>query len=80
MKHLVIYHFLGRGILKDGFQCFVLNEYDEVNKTYKLLPAEQQIRTFAEKHPNSYNIAIFDCTRMLQIGSKTELIANPVKK
>ena len=62
---MIIYHFAGRGVFKAGVQHLVLNEFDPDTSFYKLLDVEERIRQIAERHLNSYNIAIFDCSREL---------------
>ena len=57
--------FAGHGILKDGMQVMLYNEYDQATGFYKLLKAEQKIRIWAEIFPNFYGIGIFACCRQL---------------
>ena len=65
INYLTIFLFAGHGIMKNGTQCLVLNEFDENTKFYKLLPAEDKIRLFGMSFQNSYNIAVFACCREL---------------
>ena len=46
INYLTIFLFAGHGILKNGMQNLVLNEYDDDTKFYKLLPAEEKIRLY----------------------------------
>ena len=46
INYLTIFLFAGHGILKNGMQCLVLNEYDEETQFYKLLAAEEKIRLY----------------------------------
>ena len=62
---VIIFLFAGHGILKDGCQTLVLNEFDPNTKFYKLLTVEDKIRTLSNTYPNIYNIAIFACCREL---------------
>ena len=63
INYLTIFLFAGHGIIKDGMQCLVLNEYDPQTKFYKLLRVEEKIRLYGAAFQNSYNIAIFACCR-----------------
>ena len=63
INYLTIFLFAGHGIMKDGMQCLVLNEFDTQTNFYKLLPVEDKIRLYGTVFPNSYNIAIFACCR-----------------
>ena len=62
-NYLVIFLFAGHGILKDGTQMMLYNEYDTKKKFYKMLQAEAKLRIWAEIYPNSYIIGIFACCR-----------------
>ena len=64
-NYLVIFFFAGHGILKDGGQHVLYNEFNPRSKFYKTLNAEQQLRHMANKLPNSYIIGIFACCRQL---------------
>ena len=55
--------FAGHGILKNGTQTLVLNEYDTDGEFYKLLDAEHKMRLLSDMYSNSYIIAIFACCR-----------------
>ena len=68
--YLIIYLFAGHGVLMDGMQAYVLNEWDPSNKYYKIFNAEKKVRALAESYYNTYNISIFACCRMLY-NSKT---------
>ena len=61
----VIFLFAGHGILKDGCQAMVMNEYDPDTKFYKLLRIEDKIRSLSNSYTNVFNIAIFACCREL---------------
>ena len=60
---LLIHIFAGHGVLSDGMQTLLVNEFDKRKKFYKQFPAERLVRFLAEKCPNTYNIAIFACCR-----------------
>ena len=60
---VIISVFAGHGILKNGTQTLVLNEFDETTQFYKLLDAEHKMRLLSDMYCNSYIIAIFACCR-----------------
>ena len=62
-KYLIVFLFAGHGILKDGMQALLINEYDSKNRFYGLLKAEGKLRLWAEIYPNAYIIGIFACCR-----------------
>ena len=62
-KFLVIFLFAGHGLMVEGQQNLLYNEFDNREKFYRLLRAEAKLRTFAEIYPNSYIISIFACCR-----------------
>ena len=62
-KYLIIFLFAGHGILKDGMQALLYNEYDPSTRFYKVLNAEAKLRLWSEIYPNAYIIGIFACCR-----------------
>ena len=64
-NYLVIFLFAGHGILHDGMQSVLVNEYFSRTKFYKMFRAEAIIRGYAGSYPNSYIIGIFACCRQL---------------
>ena len=46
-KYLVLYAFVGNGIVKDGRFCMLINEYDLSTRYYKMFRAEEKIRSWA---------------------------------
>ena len=65
VNYLVIYLFAGHGILRDGMQSVLLNEYMKKDQFYRMFRAEAIIRMQASQYPNSYIIGIFACCRQL---------------
>ena len=66
MNYIVILLFAGHGILKDGMQTLVLNEYDQKSGFYKLFKAEDTVRKLSYAlNLNSYFICCFACCREL---------------
>ena len=51
--------------MKDGMHSMLYNEFDLKTRYYKMLRAEQKIRSWAELYPNSYTIGIFESSRLL---------------
>ena len=62
-KYLIFFLFSTHGILRDGTQCIVLNEYDKKTQYYKMYLVEKKLRFWAEIYPNLYIISIFACCR-----------------
>ena len=44
----------GHGVMKDGEQCLLINEYDVNTKFYKMVAIEAAIKNLASKFPNAY--------------------------
>ena len=61
----MIFLFAGHGLMQEGQQVLLYNEFDARDKFYRLLRAEAKLRTFAEIYPNSYIISIFACCRQM---------------
>ena len=70
VNYLVIFFFAGHGILKDGGQHILFNEYFPRNKYYKTMPIESVIRDWASKFSNLYAIGMFACCRQLHNSKK----------
>lgn len=64
-NYLVIFLFAGHGVLRDGMQAMLYNEFDNRCNFYKFLMAEKKLRGWAEIYPNSYIIGIYACCRQL---------------
>ena len=62
-NYLVVMLFAGHGILKDGMQVLLYNEYDHETGFYKMLKAEAKMRIWAEIFPNLYILGIFASCR-----------------
>ena len=75
---LIIFLFAGHGLLKDGQQVLVLNEYDQKTSFYKLYMAEKKLRTLARVFTNSYLIGIFACCRQLYNQNDMKGQENPL--
>ena len=53
----------GHGLLMEGGQALVINEYNVKTRFYKLLRIENWIRTMAKQYRNTYFIGVFACCR-----------------
>ncbi len=62
-NYSVIFFFAGHGVLYDGMQALLLNEFNERQPFYNMYMAEKEIRRIAEANENSYVIAMFACCR-----------------
>ena len=62
-NYLVVLLFAGHGILRDGEQTLLYNEFNQRTGWYKEFRAEAKLRTWAEIFPNLYIIGIFACCR-----------------
>ena len=51
------------GLIKEGSQHIVINEFDKQNEFYKLWRAETTLSNLAEAYKNSYVIGVFACCR-----------------
>ena len=49
--------------MMDGSQIVLINEYDPTIGFYKRWGVENDIRSSAQKNPNTYQLAIFACCR-----------------
>ena len=65
INYLVIFLFAGHGMLYEGRQVLLYNEFEKSTRFYKMFLAEQKLRSFAELYPNAYLIGIFACCRQL---------------
>ena len=55
--------FAGHGMIKEGVQAFVLNQFDPNIGFYKLIKIELNIRYTSNELKNAYLVAIFACCR-----------------
>ena len=62
-NHTVIYTIAAHGILRDGKQTVLINEYDKKTGFYKVWNVEANIRLLASTFHNTYHIAFFACCR-----------------
>ena len=55
--------FASHGMIRDGRQVILVNEYDKATGFYKLLGVEENIRMAARMNSNAYYVCIFACCR-----------------
>ena len=53
----------GHGMIKDGLQNILLNEFDKLSEFYKLYPIEAKVRMITSMAKNGYLIVIVACCR-----------------
>ena len=63
VNYLIICMFAGHGILRDGSQYLVFNQFDKQSKFYKMMNVEIFLRNCSDSYSNSYMIGIFACCR-----------------
>ena len=61
--HLGIFFIAGHGMIHEGTQRLLLNEFDKTKKFYKLFPIEIHIRNMTKFQTNSYLIVTMACCR-----------------
>ena len=61
--HLGIFFIAGHGMIHEGTQRLLLNEFDKQKKFYKLFPIETHIRNMTKFQKNSYLIVTMACCR-----------------
>ena len=59
----IIYVLKGRGMMSNGQQVVLLNEYCKTTNFYKIWYVEASIRDIALSFPNAYQLALFACSR-----------------
>ena len=64
-KYLIVFLFAGHGILRDGTQYLVYNEWNPRERFYHMFAAEGKLRQWAEIYPHAYIIGLFACCRQL---------------
>ena len=55
--------FASHGMIQDGRQVILLNEFFSSKGFYKIFGVEENIRLLAQKYPNAYLVVIFACCR-----------------
>ena len=62
---LIFYCFMGHGVVNGGRTMILTNEFDPITKFYKTICSESDIRAIARRFSNSYQLAVFDCSRLI---------------
>ena len=55
--------FASHGMIQDGRQVILLNEFYSPKGFYRIFGVEENIRLLAQKYPNAYLVVIFACCR-----------------
>ena len=62
-RYFIIFLFAGHGILEEGTQILLYNEYNKKTGFYEKFRAEAKLRAWAYSYPNVYLVGIFACCR-----------------
>ena len=60
---LTVFLFAGRGMIFEGYQVLLYDEYDPINGFFKKFVAEKKICSWAEIYHNTYILCIISCDR-----------------
>ena len=63
VKYFGLLLYAGHGMIRDGVQCFVLNQLNKSQGYYYLQAVETDIRNISMHCKNSYILATFACCR-----------------
>jgi hypothetical protein len=66
----LIWFFGAHGVIVDGKQCILINDFDEKLKFYQIWRVESVIRGLSKRRPNSFSITIFACCREVLDGKQ----------
>ena len=55
--------FASHGMIFEGRQVILLNEFNSAKGFYKIFAVEENIRNLAMKYPNAYLVVIYACCR-----------------
>ena len=55
--------FASHGMIRDGRQVILVNEFLSGNGFYKIFGVEENVRQMAQKFPNAYLVVIYACCR-----------------
>ena len=62
-NHFGLFCYAGHGMIQNGTQCILLNQFDKKTGFYKLHQLEKQIRRITQNNHNMYVVAIAACCR-----------------
>ena len=60
---LALFCYASHGMIQDGRQVILVNEFNQFKGFYKLYGAEENMRTAARTFSNAYIVGIFACCR-----------------
>ena len=67
---LVFSCYASHGMIMDGRQVVLVNEYAQKNGFYRVFAAEENLRNIAQKYSNAYLVTIFACCREIHLISQ----------
>ena len=62
--------YAGHGMIRDGSQNLLLNQFDKARGFYKFAVIEKDIRTTSAKYKNSYIVGIVACCREIYVKER----------
>jgi len=62
--------FAGHGLVHNGAQTVLINEFEPKTGYYKLFLVEQLMRAMSTNYKNSYHVAFFPCCREISQKDK----------
>ena len=69
-KFFGIMFLAGHGMIHEGSQRILLNQYDNKREFYKLFQIEKEIRNITMRFKNSYIVAVAACCREIYIPER----------
>ena len=60
---LALFCYASHGMIQDGRQVILVNEFNQTKGFYKLFGAEENMRNLARTYSNAYIVGIFACCR-----------------
>ena len=66
-KFLSVLFLAGHGMLKEGMQWLLLNQFDKNIGFYKMYATESEIRKWSKMLMNCYFVALFACCREIYL-------------
>ena len=70
VKYFGLLLFAGHGMIKDGVQCFLINQFSKRDEFYVLNTVETNIRNISKWNKNAYLVAIFACCREIYFKTR----------
>ena len=70
VKYFGLLLYAGHGMIRDGVQCFLINQFSKQDEFYVLNSVETNIRDISKWNKNAYLVAIFACCREIFIKTR----------